>query len=338
MNQDKNGIRGSKLPLHVRRRKRLERLAWPVIVSKPSSQSLTNESSTASQQQSEPQSLPMWTQRSSSNIFETKPIITTKKIEIIEIDDESDEIVSPEPTTKEKENLQKPTTTTVNNNFGGNFSKLSQPSISRNIRHRKRPLSSSTSQYNSPIMKSANKLWIDKYAPTNDATELCVAPKKVNETRNWLLGAWQRMQGMENNHNKSSSQSSNFLILVGSPGIGKSTMIQVLANEFNWSILEWKDHFQNIHYSSSSNWDKSNMPHENLPNQSQLSMFEEFLMNAGSGYRDILTSENNLQMTGGKKVNPYTDSKKNTKSKKGTIILIDEIPNIYSNEAAMEFR
>lgn len=250
-----------------------------------------------------------------------------KKIEIIEIDDDSDEILSPQ-LPKQKEKSRKP----IVNNFGGNFSKLSQPSISRKIRQRKRPLSASQ---NDSFMKSENKLWVDKYAPTDDATELCVAPKKVNETRDWLLSSWQRLQGGEI-HTSFSSDQSKFLVLIGSPGIGKSTMIQVLANELDWSLLQWKDHFQNIHYSS--NWDKSNMLHDGLPNQSQLSMFEEFLMNAGSGYRDIVTLDSNLQITGGKKINHLTDSRKKLKSKKGTIIVIDEIPNIYSNEAAVEFR
>ena len=74
-------------------------------------------------------------------------------------------------------------------------------------------------------------------------------------------------------------------MLVGSPGIGKSILINVLANELNIEVLRWND----IHVDYNMNGGEYGMGSRGrdnggggyLPYQSQLSSFEEFL-NSGS--------------------------------------------------------
>ena len=57
-----------------------------------------------------------------------------------------------------------------------------------------------------------------------------VNKKKVEEVKGWLTSAFGR--GKNN---------TNVLILYGPPGIGKSTMIRVIAKEMNIELREWKD-------------------------------------------------------------------------------------------------
>lgn len=108
----------------------------------------------------------------------------------------------------------------------------------------------------------ANRLWTDKYIPQT-SIELAVAPKKVKEVSKWL-----------------ENPSTRLLILVGSPGIGKSTMVQCLAREQEIHAAEWTE-------STSTNG---------------LTSFEEFLQHA------------------------------NLLSEQKSIILVDEIPNLFANE------
>lgn len=61
-----------------------------------------------------------------------------------------------------------------------------------------------------------NDTWIDRFAP-KDIKELCVAPKKIKQVQEWL------------------EKSERMLIMVGSPGIGKSTMVKlVCSNAQEW--------------------------------------------------------------------------------------------------------
>lgn len=78
---------------------------------------------------------------------------------------------------------------------------------------------------------SASEQWNFKYMPQNiSELEKGVNKKKVEEVKGWLTSAFGR--GKNN---------TNVLILYGPPGIGKSTMIRVIAKEMNIELREWKD-------------------------------------------------------------------------------------------------
>ena len=62
-----------------------------------------------------------------------------------------------------------------------------------------------------------NDMWTDQYAPT-EVSELCVAPKKVKQVQEWLEDG-----------------AGGMMILVGSPGIGKSTVAKLVCNK----VHEW---------------------------------------------------------------------------------------------------
>lgn len=135
-------------------------------------------------------------------------------------------------------------------------------------------------------------LWIDKYAPTS-AAQLCVAPKKVKEVRAWLTAP----------------SSSRLMVFVGSPGIGKSTVIKVLASELGWTVHEWNDSSSSQHYTgrgdSLTSVDRSNA----------LESFQEFLDRSGAGFSP-------LQMSlGVEEAKPASDDDGKA------VILIDEVSN-----------
>lgn len=136
------------------------------------------------------------------------------------------------------------------------------------------------------------QLWIDKYAPKS-TNELCVAPKKITEVEEWV---------------KDTTSVCKMLILVGSPGIGKSTMIQVIAQSLNMNVLEWND--TNTDYIPWINNDPS------FAYESQNAAFEEFLNSAMFQYNAVDSG--------------------NTSSR--SIVLIDEIPHMHNPRKEAEFR
>ena len=130
-------------------------------------------------------------------------------------------------------------------------------------------------------------MWIDKYAPTS-SQELCVAPKKVEQVRNFLSsyidyihesrrrhqqqqqqshqasssngGGTEIMMSNSNHHNSNTTTiitppETKLMILIGNPGVGKSAMVRTLAMEMNLQILSWNDahvEYNNNHNNSSS--------------------------------------------------------------------------------------
>eukprot|EP00956_Cyclotella_meneghiniana_P032530 scaffold89939_cov51-Cyclotella_meneghiniana.AAC.3 len=170
-------------------------------------------------------------------------------------------------------------------------------------------LSSKTS-----VAKSAStQLWIDKHTPQT-ASNLCIAPKKIEEVRNWLSTHIQTRQRRRNNGGYSMYEAppTPLMILVGSPGIGKSTLVRVLANEMKLEVLTWNDVHTEYMQSSGD---------EYVPYQNQMGSFEEFLIGAGTGMDSLVDEKDDRY-----------------ESFDGSIILIEEIPNLYNAEAAQLFR
>jgi len=175
-------------------------------------------------------------------------------------------------------------------------------------------------------------LWVDKYQPTS-IKELCIAPKKVKEVQSWILQY---------------PQVSKLMVLVGSPGTGKSTLIQVLCEyELHYNILQWSDSYRQ-------------------GGQSPLTSFEDFLSQAGvfggtplsfeevagEGDTDELStrgagsipnfpSKRKGRRRHGTKAKSWRGHDSNSYSadvKKGSLVLIDEIPNLHTINARAQFR
>lgn len=147
--------------------------------------------------------------------------------------------------------------------------------------------------FNQNVSFGRNKLeelWIEKFAPKS-IKELCIAPQRVNEVNHWL----------------SDASICKLLVLVGSPGIGKSTMVKLLAHTRNMSVLEWNDaqtEYSSLNYSHSFGF------------KSQISSFQEFLDAVAFQYQSV---------DDGDQFN-------------GSVVLIDELPYMHHPDKEDEFR
>eukprot|EP00978_Attheya_sp_CCMP212_P001448 scaffold3023_cov50-Attheya_sp.AAC.4 len=204
-------------------------------------------------------------------------------------------------------------------------------------------------------------LWVDKHAPTDDPKDLCVAPKKVKQVQSWL-DQWAADSSSSNNHNNGggggndddANMCAKLLVLVGSPGIGKSTMIQVLAAAHHWTIQEWNDAHHDFHGSSYASRGMMQRHHQGdlltVSYQSQLASFQEFLQSTASGYSKLETTSssqnNSIHISNSNKLQKKTKHPKGknankcnkTSQKNGSIIVIDELPNLHSRETEEQFR
>lgn len=149
------------------------------------------------------------------------------------------------------------------------------------------------------------ELWVDKFAPSNSA-DLCVAPKKVNDCRDWIREATHPIQ---------TSPSKKLLVLVGSPGSGKSTMVRVLASELDLQVHSWNESFV------------ARTPHGmqldqvlSVDHSSALDSFQEFLVQCGAGFHSL-----NL------KADVRTPIRR-------SLILLEDLPNLHGLEAEARFR
>ncbi|CAB9497802.1 cycle checkpoint protein RAD17 [Seminavis robusta] len=184
---------------------------------------------------------------------------------------------------------------------------LSQPNNNSNNTTHKRKRSSSQSSIPKQHHDNSNddsSLWTEKYTPTC-RKELCVAPKKIQEVSDWL----------DDNDNKNPFR---LLILVGRPGIGKSTLIRVLAQEANVELLEWSET-----YSSWSNHVESLSP---------LQSFGKFLQQSGAGFSSL-----DLQFTSTTSANSRTTANDTSLPRKKLIVL-EELPNLANAESQERFR
>mmetsp|Transcript_59846 Transcript_59846/g.177360 ORF Transcript_59846/g.177360 Transcript_59846/m.177360 type:complete len:788 (-) Transcript_59846:40-2403(-) len=200
---------------------------------------------------------------------------------------------------------------------------------------------------------SSKMMWVDKYAPLDDTSALCVAPKKVKEVREWLCRSWDSWSG--GGAEDISNDAGKLLILVGSPGVGKSATARILAAEMGWHVREWNDSHMNANAGGAfgglrgGGYDSA----LSLPYQSQISSFGDFLQSAGSGFEslsgvgamsgrwddhelDPKADSTGKGRKGGR--NRSRDDKSSPSHGRGALILIEEIPNLHTAEAAEKFR
>ncbi|KAL9187533.1 hypothetical protein ACHAXT_001636 [Thalassiosira profunda] len=190
----------------------------------------------------------------------------------------------------------------------------------------------------------SSEMWIDKHAPRT-SKELCVAPKKVEEVRQFLSSHVEYVQSRREGRGEATSSGAQpknpwdepdrgtvapqckLMVLVGSPGVGKSAMVRALAHEMRVEILTWDDaHAEfNAHHHHGG---------EYIPYQSQLSSFEEFLARGGAGMESLAVGgAGDTSSDSGRKRARGTDSRC-----EGSVILIEEVPNLYSAEAVQSFQ
>ncbi|KAL7534070.1 hypothetical protein ACHAXR_006427, partial [Thalassiosira sp. AJA248-18] len=213
------------------------------------------------------------------------------------------------------------------------------------------------------------EMWIDKHAPRT-TKELCIAPKKIEEVKTFLSShvsytqSLRKQQQQHNDNTTNQHQQSNkpwempstitdnpviapqtkLMILVGSPGVGKSTMVRTLANETKIEILTWNDAHIDYNMQQASSDYSNNMGGGGgyLPYQSQLNSFEEFLSQGGVGMEsldvmgDFMDTTSSLEEDG--RVGKREEEEEKKDEYAGSLILVEEIPNLYNAEAAQSFR
>ena len=178
---------------------------------------------------------------------------------------------------------------------------------------------------------AASMMWVDKYAPTN-AADLCVAPKKVKEIREWMLqtaSPQSLSNDVDGGYDQRQQQTAppRLLVLVGSPGVGKSSTIHVLASELGWTVHQWNDALQNTAAGGGLRRDEV----LSVRWLSQISSFEEFLASAGLGFSPLELDGGGLSLTvpvtSGRKRKSCSSSPQLSvsRSNKGSIILIEDV-------------
>lgn len=240
-----------------------------------------------------------------------------------------------------------PTTTTANNTVDENNHKRNNASNSQATAKKKRPRTLLSALTNASVKSNdgavdtttttrktndTSLMWVDQYTPTT-RQELCIAPKKINEVAAWL--DHHTLHNNSHNHqhayNNATDQDKKLLILVGRPGIGKSTMMRVLAAEAHMQILEWNDS-----YSAYSHQIESLTP---------LNSFAQFLQQGSVGFTslDVLqessfsalaaslsSSPTNSQQSERPSADPNTTSR-------GGLILLEELPHLHNTESQERF-
>jgi cell cycle checkpoint protein len=151
-------------------------------------------------------------------------------------------------------------------------------------------------------------MWVDKFTPKS-SSDLCLAPKKVKEVRAWLEECTQ--QGSNSN--------CKLLILVGSPGIGKSATVRVLAKELHLSIMHWNESF--VPRARGEAADRSVF---SIEQSSPIDSFHEFLQQSGAGFSSLHLSNE-------------SESSSSSSCQK-SVILLEDLPNLHGQDAELRFR
>jgi cell cycle checkpoint protein len=175
------------------------------------------------------------------------------------------------------------------------------------------------------MITNTQALWTEAHAPTS-IEGVCVAPKKVKEILQWVDNA---------SGGDGPGGGSGLLVLVGSPGIGKSTAVRVLARQHGIALHEWSE---SVSSSSTAYYNP-----EILSQPTPLDSFEAFLQQSRVGYSSIVSScgGQDGDPTNGvrSRVAPSSrpDSGATTKDQRA-VIFLEEIPNLYGAEMEERFR
>lgn len=165
---------------------------------------------------------------------------------------------------------------------------------------RKRPRTSSSGS--SPDQVA---MWVDKFTPQS-SSELCVAPKKLQEIRDFLE------ESSRGCHRK-------LLVLVGSPGIGKSATVRVLAKELHLSVKSWNESYLPREHGGAAARSMFS-----LEQTSPIDSFQEFLQQCGTGFSSLHLSDESSSFS--------------SSAGQKSVILLEELPNSHGQDAESRFR
>lgn len=159
-----------------------------------------------------------------------------------------------------------------------------------------------------PRLALDSELWVERFTPSN-SSDLCVAPKKVKECKTWLDGAIMVPVRQK------------LLVLVGTSGGGKSTMIRLLAREMGINVHSWNESFV-VRESGSVLLDQV----VSLEHTSALDSFEEFLNQCGAGFSSLQLATTSSS--------PGPQPQHSSRS----LILIEDLPNLHGVDMTLRFR
>ena len=166
--------------------------------------------------------------------------------------------------------------------------------------------------------KNRSKFQLVNVPPTT-VDDLCLRPKKVKEIQTWL----QRAVDNSVKHSKPS-----LLFLVGPPGTGKSTVIDVLSQKMHLQLTEWED-----------NGKRGDVPSKAGDSSSQLSFGYVSVL---SSFRSFLSSSSkfpalDLETTTQDETSTASSLSTTCQPKaSGKVLLLHDIPR--ANNASKEMR
>ncbi|KAJ3136641.1 Cell cycle checkpoint protein rad17 [Geranomyces variabilis] len=158
-----------------------------------------------------------------------------------------------------------------------------------------------------------SKLWIDSYRPSCEK-EIAVHTRKVADVRTWLSAALKDSA----RRNRPRHSQPKVLVLSGPSGAGKTALIQMLANELRYDILEWNNPI---------NSNAMNVSNENHGDSyfSLIRAFQDFLASASKTPALSFESSTNA-LAGSSSQQPVAQAEFSENERK--VILIEDLPNI----------
>ncbi|KAJ3178162.1 Cell cycle checkpoint protein rad17 [Geranomyces variabilis] len=162
-----------------------------------------------------------------------------------------------------------------------------------------------------------SKLWIDSYRPSCEK-EIAVHTRKVADVRSWLSAAFKDSA----RRNRPRHIQPKVLVLTGPSGAGKTAVIQMLANELRYEILEWNNPI------NSNAMNVSNESNDHFSGESYFSLvraFQDFLASASKTPALSFESSSTASL-GSSSQQPAPQPECNDHDRK--VILIEDLPNI----------
>ena len=152
-----------------------------------------------------------------------------------------------------------------------------------------------------------SSMWVERFAPKS-SSDLCIAPQKLKQIKFWIQNSLSTAKAAD-------YQKQKLLVLVGSPGTGKSTAVRTIAMELKASILSWNESFN-----QQTSLDMHQKGLFSVEHGSALNSFNEFLQQSGSGISSLNITSSASTNNG------------------DAVILLEALPNLHGVSAESRFR